>query len=41
MMKIDYADKSWVQEELDAHWHDHEIDAYVKIGRLALIAYRY
>jgi hypothetical protein len=41
MMKIDYADKSWVQEELDTHWHEHEIDAYVKIGRLALIAYLY
>jgi len=38
MMKKDYADKSWVQEELDAHWHEHEIDAYVKIGRLTLIA---
>jgi len=37
-MKKDYADKSWVQEELDAHWHEHEIDAYVKIGRLTLIA---
>jgi len=37
MMKKDYADKSWVQEELDAHWHEHEIDAYVKIGRLTLI----
>ena len=38
MMKKDYADKSWVQEELDAHWHEHEFDAYVKIGRLTLIA---
>ncbi|MFA5925212.1 MAG: hypothetical protein WC856_28730 [Methylococcaceae bacterium] len=38
MMKKDYADKSWVQKELDAHWHEHEIDAYVKIGRLTLIA---
>ena len=37
MMKKDYADKSWVLEDLDAHWHEHEINAYVKIGRLSLI----
>ena len=23
---------------LDTHWHEHEINAYVKIGRLTLIA---
>lgn len=37
MMKKDYADKSWILEDLDAHWHEHEINAYVKIGRLSLI----
>ena len=37
MMKKDYADKSWILENLDAHWHEHEINAYVKIGRLSLI----
>jgi len=36
-MKKDYADKSWILEDLDAHWHEHEINAYVKIGRLSLI----
>jgi hypothetical protein len=38
MMKKDYANKSWIQEDLDAHWHEHEVDAYVKKGRLAIIA---
>ena len=37
MMKKDYADKSWILEDLDAHWHEHEINTYVKIGRLSLI----
>ena len=37
MMKIDYADKSWILEDQDAHWHEHEINTYVKIGRLSLI----
>ena len=37
MMQKDYADKSWILEDLDAHWHEHEINAYVKIGRLSLI----
>ena len=37
MMKKNYADKSWILEDLDAHWHEHEINAYVKIGRLSLI----
>ena len=37
MMKKDYADKSWILEDLDAHWHEHEINDYVKIGRLSLI----
>ena len=37
MMKKDYADKSWILEDLDARWHEHEINAYVKIGRLSLI----
>ena len=36
-MKKNYADKSWILEDLDAHWHEHEINAYVKIGRLSLI----
>jgi len=38
MMKKDYADKSWVQADLDTHWHEHEINTYIKIGRLTLIA---
>jgi hypothetical protein len=38
MMKKDYADKSWIHEDLDAHWHEQEVNAYVKIGRLTLIA---
>jgi len=38
MMKKDYANKSWIQEDLDAHWHEHEVDAYGKKGRLAIIA---
>ena len=38
MMKIYYADKSSIQADLDTHWHEHEINAYVKIGRLTLIA---
>ena len=38
MMKKDYADKSWIHEDLDAHWHEHEVNTYVKIGRLTLIA---
>jgi urea transporter len=38
MMKKDYADKSWVHQDLDAHWHEHEVNTYVKIGRLTLIA---
>ncbi len=37
-MKKDYADKSWVHQDLDAHWHEHEVNTYVKIGRLTLIA---
>ena len=37
MMKKDYADKSWILEDLDAHWHEPEINTYVKIGRLSLI----
>jgi hypothetical protein len=37
-MKKDYADKSWIHEDLDAHWHEHKVNAYVKIGRLTLIA---
>lgn len=37
MMKKNYADKSWILEDLDAHWHEHEINTYVKIGRLSLI----
>jgi urea transporter len=38
MMKKDYADKSWVHQDLDAHSHEHEVNTYVKIGRLTLIA---
>jgi len=38
MMKKDYADKSWAHQDLDAHWHEHEVNTYVKIGRLTLIA---
>ena len=37
-MKKDYADKSWIHEDLEAHWHEQEANAYVKIGRLTLIA---
>ena len=37
MMKKNYADKSWILEGLDAHWHEHEINPYVKVGRLSLI----
>jgi len=36
-MKKNYADKSWILEDLDAHWHEHEINPYVKICRLSLI----
>ena len=37
MIKKDYADKSWIQADLVTYWHEHEINAYVKIGRLTLI----
>ncbi len=33
-MKIAYVDKSWIQEKLTAHWHEHEINTHVKINRL-------
>ena len=36
-MKKDYADKSWIHADLDAHWHEQEVNAYVKIVRLTLI----
>jgi len=36
-MKKNYADKSWILEDLDAHWDEHEINPYVKICRLSLI----
>jgi hypothetical protein len=34
MIKKDYADKSWIQADLVTYWHEHEINSYVKIGRL-------